>query len=166
MAASYTRPNRPHNNAFLFCLLYPISLVNAFHQAALYLVQTKPFGLVPPSRSEVHLLNDGDGKMIGEEMNPTNTDDTASFFRSLQKRQADLNRGIGRRYVTRTQRGFLNVHEDPKSGPYAVDNIVGRLEEGEIVTSLGKFEDWIEHDGGGWSIAEFGGFTWLELLEE
>ena len=93
----------------------------------------------------------------------TNTDD--NLLNSLKSRKLNLSKGIGRRYITRTQKGFLNVHADPDSGPYAVNNIIGRLEEGQIIESIGIFEDWIQHDSG-WSIAKFGGFVWLEPLDE
>lgn len=93
-------------------------------------------------------------------------DDDPSLFESLRSRRQELAEGIGRRYIARTQRGFLNVHDTYELGPYAIDNIIGRLEEGQIVTSISKFGDWIEHDAGGWSISKFGGFTWLEPLDE
>jgi len=89
-----------------------------------------------------------------------------SLFESLQSRRIELSEGVGKRYIVRTQRGFLNVHDTYESGPYAIDNIVGRLNEGEIVISICKIGDWIEHDAGGWSISNFGAFTWLEPIEE
>jgi hypothetical protein len=89
-----------------------------------------------------------------------------SLMESLQKRQVALKQGIGKRYVTRTQLGFLNVHYEP-TNPHDTDNVVGRLEEGQIVTSTGpKRGFWIPHDGGGWSISKYGGFTWLEPIDE
>ncbi|CAK9098759.1 Canalicular multispecific organic anion transporter 1 [Durusdinium trenchii] len=82
---------------------------------------------------------------------------------SLRKRQEELQKP--RRYVVRTQRGFLNVHADPDD-PYRSDNVVGRLWEGEIVTGLEDRGDWLRHDHGGWSIRFHGGFEWLRPLDE
>ena len=88
------------------------------------------------------------------------------IFSSLEARQKELNLGIGKRFVTRTQNGFLNVHYEP-TDPYDNTNVVNQLEEGQIVTSTGPARGlWIPHDGGGWSIAKFGGFTWLEPINE
>mmetsp|Transcript_24071 Transcript_24071/g.33637 ORF Transcript_24071/g.33637 Transcript_24071/m.33637 type:complete len:214 (+) Transcript_24071:108-749(+) len=113
--------------------------------------------------------NDGDSNSDKD----TSTSDSqmadtvdSSLLNSLRARQEELAVGIGKRYITRTQKGFLNIHSDPQSGPYAVDNIVGQLTESQIVTSIGKFEEWIQHDAGGWSIAEFGGFVWLQPIDE
>jgi hypothetical protein len=90
----------------------------------------------------------------------------ADLLASLERRQKALQLGIGKRFVTRTQKGFLNVHYEP-TDPYDTNNIVSQLQEGEIVTSTGpKRGFWIPHDRGGWSIAKFGGFTWLEPIEE
>jgi hypothetical protein len=90
----------------------------------------------------------------------------ADLLASLGRRQKALQLGIGKRFVTRTQKGFLNVHYEP-TDPYDTNNIVRQLQEGEIVTSTGpKRGFWIPHDRGGWSIAKFGGFTWLEPIEE
>ena len=89
------------------------------------------------------------------------------WFKSLKARQEELQLGIGKRFRVRTQRGFLNVHSSFEDGPYAVENVVDQLEDGDIVTSTGpRVNDWIPHDAGGWSIAVHGGFVWLEPLEE
>mmetsp|Transcript_18639 Transcript_18639/g.27624 ORF Transcript_18639/g.27624 Transcript_18639/m.27624 type:complete len:144 (+) Transcript_18639:1-432(+) len=94
----------------------------------------------------------------------TITDDF--ILKSLKDRQKAISHGIGRRYITRTQKGFLNVHSKP-TDPYDVENIVSQLTEDQIVTSTGSSKgDWIPHDAGGWSISKFGGFTWLEPIEE
>jgi len=45
---------------------------------------------------------------------------------------------LQQRYKVCTKRGFLNVHADPRSGPFATDNITGKLEDGQIVTSVGE----------------------------
>jgi hypothetical protein len=92
--------------------------------------------------------------------------DASSFFKSLQERQDALKQGIGKRYITRTQKGFLNVHYEA-TDPFDASNIVNQLKDGDIVTSTGPSRGlWIPHDGGGWSISRFGGFTWLEPIEE
>lgn len=94
------------------------------------------------------------------------TEDSASLLTSLKKRQDELKEGIGKRYITRTKIGFLNVHAEP-SDPFDTDNIVHQLEEGDIVTSTGAARGaWIRHDQGGWSISKYGGFTWLEPIDE
>ena len=91
----------------------------------------------------------------------------AMLLQSLQQRVNDLDRGIGKRYKVRTQLGFLNVHASFEDGPWATHNIVAQLEEGEIVTSVGpRVDEWVRHDRGGWSVAEFGGFVWLEPVDE
>jgi hypothetical protein len=95
------------------------------------------------------------------------TEEQQDLLASLRSRQQELEKGIGRRYRVRTQLGFLNVHSSYKDGPWATHNIVSQLGEGDIVTSTGsQIGDWIPHDGGGWSIAVFGGFTWLQPLED
>lgn len=98
------------------------------------------------------------------------TGSTTDLYRQLESRQRDLKEGIGKRYICRTQKGFLNVHQEP-SHPYDLSNIVGQLWEGQIVTSLAPSSShqdgsWIRHDHGGWSIRVFGGFVWLEPLNE
>lgn len=91
---------------------------------------------------------------------------TTHLMESLQRRQQAIEQGIGKRYVTRTQLGFLNIHYEP-TNPHDTNNIVGRLEQGQIVTSTGPMRGlWIKHDGGGWSISKYGGFTWLEPIDE
>lgn len=85
---------------------------------------------------------------------------------ALQDRIASLKEGIGKRYICRTQKGFLNVHAEP-ADPYETANIVNQLVEGQVVTSTAPSRGpWIRHDAGGWSISVFGGHTWLEPLEE
>jgi hypothetical protein len=88
------------------------------------------------------------------------------LHRLLKDRQKALEQGIGKRYVCRTQKGFLNVHQEP-GDPFDTSNIVTQLKEGDIVVSTGPNRGpWVRHDGGGWSVAIFGGFKWLELLAE
>jgi hypothetical protein len=100
---------------------------------------------------------------------PSNSD----LLASLYARQKDLEKGIGKRYVVRTMIGFLNVHSSYMDGPYETSNIVRSLSEGTIITSTGPNvtigfppEQWIPHDKGGWSVAKFRGFTWLDEIEE
>jgi hypothetical protein len=88
------------------------------------------------------------------------------LHRLLKDRQKALEQGIGKRYVCRTQKGFLNVHQEP-GDPFDTSNIVAQLKEGDIVVSTGPNRGpWVRHDGGGWSVAMFGGFKWLEPLAE
>jgi len=88
------------------------------------------------------------------------------IFSSLNSKVKELELGIGKRYIIRTQRGFLNVHYEP-SDPYMSENVVNQLSDGQIVTATGpKRGHWIPHDGGGWSVCKYGGFTWLEPIDE
>jgi hypothetical protein len=99
---------------------------------------------------------------IGE-INNEGSLDNATLLKDLQSRQDELKQGIGKRFKVKTQNGFLNVHSDTSS-PFAIENICGKLAEGEIVTSTGpNVGDWVNHDGcgGGWSISKFGGWQWL-----
>ena len=101
-----------------------------------------------------------------DENNKASLSTSSSLQQALRQRMAALQQGIGKRYVCRTQMGFLNIHETPED-PYKTDNVVGRLVDGDIVVSTGPRQgDWIRHDGGGWSIAVHGGFVWLEELQE
>jgi hypothetical protein len=85
---------------------------------------------------------------------------------ALSQRIQSLQEGIGKRYICRTQYGFLNIHTDP-GDPFDTDNIVGRLSEGQIVTSVAPARGpWIRHDAGGWSISVYEGFVWLEAIPE
>jgi len=103
----------------------------------------------------------------GEDLNynPNSaTDDQISS--SLNRKIKELELGIGKRYIIRTQRGFLNVHYEP-SDPYMSENVVNQLSDGQIVTATGpKRGIWVPHDGGGWSVSKYGGFTWLEPIDE
>lgn len=88
------------------------------------------------------------------------------LYRELSKRQSDLQRGIGKRYIVRTRLGFLNIHQEP-TDPMDTFNVVGQLYEGQIVMSVMPNRGfWICHDAGGWSIAKYGGFVWLEEWKE
>ena len=90
----------------------------------------------------------------------------ASLYESLKERKRALKHGIGKRYITRTQKGFLNVHFEP-SDPFDTENVVSTLSEGQIVTSTGPSRgSWIPHDGGGWSVGKLNGFVWLEPIDE
>eukprot|EP00525_Craspedostauros_australis_P007713 CAMPEP_0198131002 /NCGR_PEP_ID=MMETSP1442-20131203/55169_1 /TAXON_ID= /ORGANISM="Craspedostauros australis, Strain CCMP3328" /LENGTH=173 /DNA_ID=CAMNT_0043791729 /DNA_START=17 /DNA_END=538 /DNA_ORIENTATION=+ len=111
-----------------------------------------------------------DGKQQQQDLCSTNTTQgdavISEMYQSLQNRQDELERNVGRRYITRTQKGFLNVHQEP-SDPFDTHNIIDQLAEGQIVESIAPSRGaWIHHDRGGWSISKFGGFTWLELIEE
>jgi len=91
--------------------------------------------------------------------------DSQAIHSALQSRVKDLQEGIGKRYRCKTQQGFLNIHKEP-GDPYDTNNIVGVLQEGQVVTSTAPQRGaWVKHDGGGWSISVYGGFIWLEPLE-
>ncbi|GFH55269.1 canalicular multispecific organic anion transporter 1 [Chaetoceros tenuissimus] len=103
-----------------------------------------------------------------EDIDQSKLPSNADILASLNQRIYELNVGIGKRYIVRIQqRGFLNVHSDPFD-PFDVTNVVGKLKEGQIVKSMKPNKgDWVYHDGqgGGWSIAKFNGFTWLEPID-
>lgn len=103
-----------------------------------------------------------------EDIDQSKLPSNADILASLNQRIYELNVGIGKRYIVRVQkRGFLNVHSEPFD-PFDVNNVVGKLKEGQIVKSMKPNEgDWVYHDGqgGGWSIAKFNGFTWLEPID-
>lgn len=128
--------------------------------------RTVSFRLVVPT---LHLVDDDQEVVFGSSgvLDTASSDTTdSSLWKSLQRRQSALQQGVGKRYVTRTQKGFLNVHYEP-TDPHDMDNVVGQLQEGQIVTSTGPTRGfWVPHDGGGWSISKYGGFTWLEPIDE
>ena len=101
---------------------------------------------------------------------------SSAVYDALAVRLTALDQGIGKRYLCRTQKGWLNVHQEP-GDPYNTHNVIGQLRQGQVVTSIGPPRGaWIRHDGGGgdddgetgggWSISIFGGFTWLEELQD
>lgn len=113
-------------------------------------------------------LSEDTPPFLGEESVSVAAENSKSIFESLRERKAALDHGIGKRYVCRTQKGFLNVHKEP-CDPFNTVNIVNQLEEGDIVTSTGEprgVGGWIPHDHGGWSISMYSGFTFLEELDE
>lgn len=119
------------------------------------------------SKTTIGLVDDDQEVLFGSSgvLDPADTIDT-SIAEELKKRQAALKQGIGKLYVARTQKGFLNIHYEP-TDPHDIDNVVGRLQEGQIVTSTGPTRGvWVPHDAGGWSIAKYAGFTWLEPIDE
>lgn len=120
----------------------------------------------PRKNSRLHQQQQGSDDVAS----PSSSSD---LLASLHARQKDLERGIGKRYVVRTMIGFLNVHSSYMDGPYETKNIVRSLSEGTIITSTGPNvtigfppEQWIPHDNGGWSVAKFRGYTWLEEIQE
>ena len=79
--------------------------------------------LPSPPPYNVHLMmtsRDDTGKEedllgSGSDFDGVDTNDVLSdsdFFKALEGRKEELRDGIGKRYITRTQRGFLNVHEE------------------------------------------------------
>lgn len=73
---------------------------------------------------------------------------TFSFAQALRERQAQLQKGIGKRY--KVAGPAIKVHSSMLEGPFCTENLVGFLQEGDVVTSIDKIGDyWIKHDGGG-----------------
>ena len=144
---------------FLVTLAVPESCCSAFH--------SRDRAIRSPRTTSCYLVDDDQEIIFGSSgVLDTTKSSYSSLMQSLQKRQEALKQGVGKRYVTRTQLGFLNVHYEP-TNPHDTDNVVGRLQQGQIVTSTGPMRGfWIPHDGGGWSISKFGGFTWLEPIDE
>eukprot|EP00538_Stauroneis_constricta_P009471 CAMPEP_0119569582 /NCGR_PEP_ID=MMETSP1352-20130426/42127_1 /TAXON_ID=265584 /ORGANISM="Stauroneis constricta, Strain CCMP1120" /LENGTH=184 /DNA_ID=CAMNT_0007619161 /DNA_START=1 /DNA_END=551 /DNA_ORIENTATION=+ len=93
-----------------------------------------------------------------DQSNVAEVDDASKrIYEALATRQTELENGIGVRYITRTQKGFLNIHHEP-SDPFATHNIVGELKEGQIVRSVAPARGgWVKHDAGGWSITRLCG---------
>ena len=85
----------------------------------------------------------------------------AALYATLNARRAAVDEGAGRRYrVDNASPGFLNVHTAPDD-PFRTDNVVARLMHNDIVQSVSERGAWVEHDGGGWSIREYGGHRYL-----
>jgi hypothetical protein len=120
-------------------------------------------------QTNLALFDEGDVEAgIGADEDFVLSQDSSNVHEALQARNKALQNGIGRRYVCRTQHGFLNVHKEP-GDPYNTYNIVGQLMEGQIVTSTGPTRGgWVKHDGdgGGWSVSVHAGFTWLQSIDE
>lgn len=148
---------------FFSCVLLSLAFQphrSAWHAGRMTAITGSQYGDEAVERDESVL------SVMGDSEDCQATPDSSRLHRSLRDRIVDVERGAGRRYRCRTRRGFLNVHEEP-GDPYDTDNIVGRLREGDIVTSTAPHRGpWIRHDGGGWSVSVFGGFTWLEALQE
>ena len=90
---------------------------------------------------------------------PTAAD--AALYATLNARRAAVDEGAGRRYrVDNASPGFLNVHTAPDD-PFRTDNVVARLMHNDVVESVSERGAWVEHDGGGWSIREYGGHRYL-----
>jgi hypothetical protein len=53
------------------------------------------------------------GVPFGDTLDIPETDSVGDkiFMSALKQREEELRQGIGKRYITRTQKGFLNVHE-------------------------------------------------------
>jgi hypothetical protein len=128
---------------------------------------TTSFTLLPTScrKSRLYLLEDEAGCWIGQPSTTENGATENSLHKALEERQEELKRGIGRRFVVRTQRGFLNVHSCMSMGPFCTDNIVKQLSDGDIITSKNIVGSWIQHEEG-WSIARYEGFTFLQPVKE
>ncbi len=158
-------------NLFVIMSMIMFFEASAFtcHRAAL-----RTRGHCDPSHEREHmnlhvLMSRESGEGEFDDLADTNSDSNDSsdtdMWIELNKRRDQLELGIGRRYVVRTTRGFLNVHSDP-SDPFAVENIVDQLLDGDIVTSVGPNKGhWVRHDRGGWSISVHSGFVWLQPID-
>ena len=151
---------------FTFAALFQNAL--AFMTPSCLSKSTLAFSSQRSSVGCLFLVEDDQEVLFGNsDLDATSSSATSGdVYQALKERQKSLSLGIGKRYVTRTQRGFLNVHYEP-SDPHDCENVVSQLKEGQIVTSTGPQRgQWIPHDGGGWSVAKYGGFTWLEPIDE
>lgn len=129
---------------------------------------TASFALVPTNdrSSRLYLLEDeASSSWIGQPTTLDGATEESSLHKALEERREELKRGIGRRFVVRTQRGFLNVHSCMSKGPFCMDNIVQQLSDGDVITSKNIIGSWIQHEHG-WSIARYQGFVFLEPVEE
>ncbi|CAB9510529.1 expressed unknown protein [Seminavis robusta] len=144
--------------AVFVCMVLSLQGCSAFLSAGPIAQSSKAF------ESRLFLIEDL--SILGEECTAVSDGDAGGLLESLRKRKDELDIGIGKRYVCRTQKGFLNVHKEPGE-PFNPYNVVHQLKEGDIVTSTGPPRGgWIRHDNGGWSISKYNGFTWLEELKE
>ena len=108
---------------------------------------------------------DGDLDDLRQNDNTQNLPTDDVLLQQLQQKTKELENGVGKRYIVRTTQGFLNVHSEP-GDPFELDNVVGQLSEGEIVTSVKpNVGDWVCHDSGGWSISLFNDFVWLQPID-
>lgn len=124
----------------------------------------------PTSTSQLHNIVWDDSEMESvlistPDFDCIKADESNDMYKSLQARQKELSEGVGKRYICRTMFGFLNIHKEP-GNPFNTDNIIGRLVDGDVVTSTGpKRGSWVQH-AGGWSISKYEGFTWLEAIDD
>ena len=155
-----------------FSVLHLLLLV--FDRSSSFLILAKNTDRLRPTQL-THCLSGGDVPVQGESsedlvqvIDPdyVAAPESRALHTSLASRITAFNGGIGKRYVCRTQKGFLNVHREP-GNPYDTSNIASQLRDGQIVTSTGPNRgSWIQHDGGGWSISVYGEFVWLERIKE
>ncbi|CAK0881352.1 unnamed protein product, partial [Prorocentrum cordatum] len=88
--------------------------------------------------------------------------DLSASLRRRREELAALGRGP-RRFLVRTQLGFLNVHREP-GDPY-----IGEATTWSAACWRARPAErggWLRHDRGGWSVRFFGGFEWLQPIEE
>ena len=143
----------------------------AAHATEAFRVQGKKRNYKYYMYSRLHSSAGEDLPLLGDFEDTVSTEDveeSKTLLKAALKRQRDLQNGIGKRYVCRTQKGFLNVHKEP-GDPFNQVNIVNQLQDGDIVVSTGPprgVGGWIPHDHGGWSVMMYRGFTFLELIEE
>lgn len=147
----------------LLLLLLPMVVSSFLHSGPARPIRVISQSLLRLVEDDQEVVFGSSGILDSSAAGTTNTD--RFLMESLQNRQKEIQQGVGKRYVTRTQKGFLNVHYEP-TDPHDINNVVGKLEEGQIVTSTGPLRGfWVRHEGG-WSISKYGGFTWLEPIDE
>ncbi|CAJ1953911.1 unnamed protein product [Cylindrotheca closterium] len=166
---------------YVHCFLISIGVSSAFHTQSLNRQQEQRTVLVLQRRSSTTRLF-SEPKYYNYNNNGDDTDDITKYtfdlpmsgfwedtdlHGQLKDRRMKIHDGVGRRYIVRTREtGNLNVHLEPSSAS-ATDNVVNQLTDGQIVRSTGPTRGiWIPHDGGGWSVSDHQGFTWLEPIDE
>lgn len=105
-------------------------------------------------------------KWIGPKFQVSPTE-LSEILQSLESRKWQLRSGIGKRFRCRArENGFWRIHESPTLSPGDTRNVVGAINDGDVITTIGPpVDDWIHHSRG-WSLRRFDGVEWLEELEE
>mmetsp|Transcript_33028 Transcript_33028/g.79859 ORF Transcript_33028/g.79859 Transcript_33028/m.79859 type:complete len:167 (+) Transcript_33028:174-674(+) len=158
---------------YAYCIMTAIGVSCAFHTQSLNLqrkvLQSRLFA---DPNSFYNYNNNNNGDDTNDLTKYTFDLPMAGFWEDtdiheqMKDRRMRIHDGVGKRYIVRTPQGCLNVHLEPSSTT-ATDNIVNQLTDGQIVRSTGPTRGiWIPHDGGGWSVSDHQGFTWLEPIDE
>jgi hypothetical protein len=116
--------------------------------------------------THLNVLDEGYGAWLGGHQPAAKEEHVMDpLHKELYKRNEELKRGIGKRFVVQTQRDFLNAHSTMSLGPFATSNIVTKLRDGDIITSKNIIGSWIQHEKG-WSVAKYEGFVFLQPIDE